>query len=108
MEGQAELYSGKHHTTGHNHQFVVTLNGRLTHVSDPLPGSCHDTKAVRESKILETLDPGNMFGDKGYVGTGIITPFKKPRGGKLLDWQKEFNTQVNKRRYVVERAIAKL
>jgi hypothetical protein len=105
-KAKPELYSGKHHTTGHNHQFVVTLDGRLAHISDPLPGSFHDTKAARESKILETLDPSNMFGDKGYVGTGIITPFKKPSGGELLDWQKEFNTQVNKRRYVVERAIA--
>jgi hypothetical protein len=101
-----ELYSGKHHTTGHNHQFVVTLDGRLAHISDPLPGSSHDTKAARESGIFDVLDPSTMFGDKGYVGTGVITPFKKPARGKLLDWQKEFNTQVNKRRYVVERAIA--
>jgi DDE superfamily endonuclease len=36
----------------------------------------------------------------------MITPFKKPSGGKLLDWQKEFNTQVNKIRYVIERVIA--
>jgi hypothetical protein len=26
----------------------------------------------------------------------MITPFKKPAGGKLLDWQMEFNTEVNK------------
>jgi len=101
-----ELYSGKHHTTGHNHQFVVTLDGRLAHITDPLPGSVHDTKAVRESGILDVLDPTNMFGDKGYVGTGVITPFKKPIGGELVDWQRKFNTDINSRRYVVERAIA--
>ena len=38
------------------------------------------------------------IGDKGYQGAGFITPFKKPQDGKLLDWQKEFNTQVNKLR----------
>ncbi|HSV67630.1 MAG TPA: transposase family protein, partial [Mycobacteriales bacterium] len=43
---------------------------------------------------------------KGYLGTGLITPFRKPPGGELLPWQKEFNTAVNKIRYVVERAIA--
>ena len=32
----------------------------------------------------------------------MITPFKKPEGGELLDWQKEFNKQVNKIRYVIE------
>jgi hypothetical protein len=101
-----DLYSGKHHTTGHNHQFIVTLNGHLAHVTDPLPGSFHDIRAARESGVLSTLDPGNMFGDKGYLGTGIITPFRKPPGGELLDWQHEFNTDVNRRRYVVERAIA--
>lgn len=101
-----ELYSGKHRTTGHNHQFVVTLDGRLAHISDPLPGSVHDTRAVQESGILDVLDPTNIFGDKGYVGTGIITPFKKPARGELLDWQRKFNADIDSRRYVVERAIA--
>ena len=49
-------------------------------------------------------------GDKGYQGNleSSITPFKKPQGGELLDWQKEFNAQVNKLRAPVERAIAHL
>jgi hypothetical protein len=33
------------------------------------------------------------IGDKGYRGAGFITPFKKPQGGELLAWQKEFNAQ---------------
>ena len=36
----------------------------------------------------------------------MITPFKKPAGGELLDWQRDFNTQVNKIRYVIEQVIA--
>ena len=48
------------------------------------------------------------IGDKGYQGSGFITPFKKPQGGKLLDWQKEFNAEVNRLRAPVERAIAHL
>jgi len=48
------------------------------------------------------------IGDKGYQGSGFITPFKKPQGGELLDWQKEFNAQVNRLRAPVERAIAHL
>jgi DDE superfamily endonuclease len=44
--------------------------------------------------------------DKGYVGNGMITPIKKPAHRDLLDWEKEFNGQVNKIRYVIERAIA--
>ena len=51
--------------------------------------------------------PGaKMVGDKGYIGNDMITPFKKPEGGELLDWQKEFNTQVDKIRWVIEQVIA--
>lgn len=32
-----------------------------------------------------------------------LPPFKKPPGGELLKWQKEFNAQVNKLRAPVER-----
>jgi DDE superfamily endonuclease/Helix-turn-helix of DDE superfamily endonuclease len=101
-----ELYSGKHKTTGMNVQVACTIDGRCAWISDPVPGSRHDNHCLGESGVLETLDPGNWAGDKGYVGNGMITPFKKPAGGDLLDWQKEFNTQVNKIRYVIEQVIA--
>ena len=39
-------------------------------------------------------------------GCGVTTPFKKPAGGELLEWHKEFNKVVNQYRYVIERAIA--
>ena len=48
------------------------------------------------------------IGDKGYQGSDLITPFKKPQGGELLDWQKGFNVEVNRLRAPVERAIAHL
>lgn len=38
----------------------------------------------------------------------MITPFKKPARGEFLDWQKEFNTGVNKIRWIIERAISHL
>jgi len=46
------------------------------------------------------------MGDKGYVGNGMLTPIKKPIYRDLLDWEKEFNTQINKVRYVIEQTIA--
>ncbi len=100
------LYSGKHKTTGMNIQVACNLAGRLAWISDPVDGSRHDSHCMNESGVLITMDPGNWAGDKGYVGHGMITPFKKPAGGELLDWQKEFNTQVNKLRYVIEQVIA--
>jgi hypothetical protein len=101
-----ELWSGKHKTTGHSHQFICDLEGNLLHVSDPLPGKTHDAKALDELGLTEVLGPDNSLADKGFIGTGPTTPFRKPPGGELLDWQKEFNTAINKMRYVIERAIA--
>lgn len=101
-----ELYSGKHKTTGMNVQVAATLDGRLAWISDPIDGCRHDSHCLNESGALLTLDPKNWIGDKGYIGSGMLTPYKKPAGGELLDWQREFNTQINKIRYVIERTIA--
>ena len=101
-----DLYSGKHKTTGMNVLVACTLEGRLAWISDPVPGSRHDSHAVKDSSVLDGVDPKDYVGDKGFVGNGMITPFKKPAGGELLDWQKEFNSQVNKIRWVIEQAIA--
>jgi len=101
-----ELYSGKHKTTGMNVQVACTLAGRLAWISDAINGSRHDTHCLSESGVLLTIDPGGWVGDKGYVGNNMITPIRKPANRKLLDWEKEFNRQVNKIRYVIEQTIA--
>jgi hypothetical protein len=61
---------------------------------------------MRATGLCELLDGDNTIGDEGYIGTGIITLYRKPVGGELLDWQKEFNTEINKICYVIERAIS--
>jgi hypothetical protein len=103
-----ELYSGKHKTTGLNVQVVCDLDGRLAWISDPVDGRRHDTAALGISGVLRTLDPANWMGDKGYIGNGMLTPIKKPPHRELLDWEKEFNTAVNKIRYRIERTIANI
>jgi len=101
-----ELYSGKHKTTGLNVQVVCDLDGRLAWISDPIDGRRHDNHCLKESGVLLTMDPGNWLGDKGYIGNNMITPIRKPAERGLLDWEKEFNKQVNKIRYMIERTIA--
>jgi DDE superfamily endonuclease len=101
-----ELYSGKHKTTGMNVQIACTLDGQLGWISDPIDGSRHDSYCLGESGVLLTLTPGNWIGDKGYVGNDMLTPIKKPEFRELLDWEKEFNTQINRIRYVIEQVIA--
>jgi DDE superfamily endonuclease len=100
-----ELYSGKHKTTGMNVQVACTLSGDLAWISDPIEGSRHDTYCLHESGVLSG-EPGNWMGDKGYVGNDMLTPIKKPAHRDLLDWEKEFNKQINKIRYVIEQVIA--
>ena len=101
-----ELYSGKHKTTGMNVQVACTLSGQLRWISDPITGNRHDTYCLNESNVLVSMDPANWMGDKGYVGNQMITPIKKPSHRELLDWEKAFNKQINKIRYVIEQVIA--
>jgi hypothetical protein len=103
-----KLYSGKHKTTGVNVQVACTVYGRLSWISDPVTGNHHDNYCLGDSGVLLTMNPGNWMGDKGYVGNDMITPFKKPAGGELLNWQKEYNSGVNKIRWMIEQAIAHL
>lgn len=103
-----ELYSGKHKTTGMNVQLVSTPEGRLAWISDPVDGARHDVYCLDESGALDTLDPGNWTGDKGYVGRGMITPIKKKAHRDLLDWEKKLNTGINSVRAVIERTVSHL
>jgi DDE superfamily endonuclease/Helix-turn-helix of DDE superfamily endonuclease len=104
--GHKELYSGKHKTTGMNVQVACTIYGELAWISDPVNGSRHDNYCLGESGVLRTLDPKNWMGDKGYIGNEMLTPFRKPEGRELLDWQKEFSAEVNKIRWMIEQVIS--
>ena len=101
-----ELYSGKHKTTGKNVQVACNLYGELAWISDPVDGSRHDAHCIDESSVLAGFPEKSQIGDKGYVGKRMITPIRKPEFRDLLDWEKEFNTQVNKIRYLIEQVIA--
>ena len=105
-DGHKELYSGKHKTTGMNLQVACTIYGKLAWISDPVNGSRHDNYCREESGVLLTINPRNWIGDKGYIGNNMITPFRKPAGGELLDWQKEYNSEVNKIRWMIEQVIS--
>jgi hypothetical protein len=106
--GHPELYSGKHKTTGMNVQVVCTLDGELAWISDPIAGARHDVYCLDESGALDTLDPRNWTGDKGYIGRGMITPIRKPAHRDMLDWETDFSKGINSDRAVVERTISHL
>lgn len=103
---RTDLWSGKHKRTGLSLQVLVSPAGRLRWASDPLPGATHDTKAITTSGLLEEIDPSCCIADKGYIGTGVLTPYKKPPNSELTKAQKQANKSLNEIRYVVERTIA--
>ena len=103
---RTDLWSGKHKRAGLSLQVLVSPAGRLRWASDPLPGATHDTKAITTSGLLEEIDPSCCIADKGYIGTGVLTPCKKPPSSELTKAQKQANKSLNEIRYVVERTIA--
>src|SRR5229473_2366167 len=106
----AETYEVSQPTISRAITGVTPLLGKVLReyvpTADAIDGSRHYTYCLSESGVLLTLDPGSWVGDKGYVGNNMITPIRKPAHRNLLDWEKEFNKQVNKIRYVIEQTIA--
>ncbi len=94
--GERELWAGKYKTTGHGSLIIANLSGRITYVSDPVPGN--QLKAA-----------GGVFGDKGFIGTDYITtPVRKPQHRDLYMREHDYNNQVSSFRAPVERAVAQL
>lgn len=107
--GARHNYSGKRHRQGLNVQIAATLDGDLLAVSDPVPGSWHDRRAIRETGWEPVLDDGICWiADPGYQGTTALHPTKKPRHGNLTEDRKHANTIISGYRSAVERAIAHL
>jgi len=48
-ESHDELWTRKHGTTGHNFQVVTHLDGEVLFISDPVPGSVHDSVAIKQT-----------------------------------------------------------
>jgi hypothetical protein len=104
---QPELWSRKHGTTGFTAQLVGLLDGTPVYVSDPLPGHTHDRTAFEETAVAEIVcHSGGGIGDKGYQGTDLVTPRKKPKGGELSKRDKACNAEISALRAPIERVIA--
>jgi hypothetical protein len=108
--GKRELWAGKYKTTGHGSLIITNLEGRVTFVSEPVPGDRHDMAKLKESEYEVILKvAGGVFGDKGFIGTDYITtPVRKPEDRELYMREHDYNNQVSSFRAPVERAIANL
>jgi transposase len=102
-----DLWAGKHATTGHNFLVIADLLGRVRYVSDPRPGKDHDMTLVTEETVARILAAASdVIADKGFQGSGYVTPVKKPAGGELTWLQHDYNNKLSGLRAAVERAVA--
>ena len=107
-ENARELWAGKYGTTGHGSLIISDEFGNIIFVSDPAPGCDHDMKKL-EGEVKEILDlAGSVIADKGFQGSGYVTPAKKPTNRELYIREHEYNGQISSIRAPIERAVAHL
>jgi hypothetical protein len=118
--GQREFYSGKKKRHTIKTQVVVVVRRtkppgpgrkprkvRIAAVCPSVPGSMHDKRLYDRSRVVAPRDAKRM-GDTAYLGTGLRTPARKPRGGELTAGQKAENRVVSRRRVAAEHGIGKM
>jgi hypothetical protein len=117
--GQKEFYSGKKKRHTIKTQVVVVRKRkppgpgakarrlRIAAVSESSPGSAHDKKIYDAARVVASRD-ARRTGDTAYLGTGLETPARKPRGGELTERQKAGNRRLSRRRVAAEHGIGKM
>ena len=118
-QGQREFDSGKKRRHTIKNQVVTARRTkppgpgakpqriRIAAVCESSPGSAHDKKLYDRARVVGPPD-ARRTGDTAYIGTGLETPARKPRGGELTAAQKAANRVVSRRRIVVEHGIGKM
>jgi hypothetical protein len=117
--GQREYYSGKKKRHTIKVQVVVVRRTkppgpgakprklRIAAVSESHPGRVHDKKVYDRARVVGPRD-AKRTGDTAYLGTGLTTPTRRPRGGELTEGQKGENRRVSRRRIAAEHGIGKM
>lgn len=112
---QKRWYSGKKKKHTIKHQIVVVkvkkrgkkIKVRIKAVSKAFYGKIHDKEIYTQTRTTLPLKVPR-YGDKGYQGTSLIIPHKKPGGCLLTNAQKEWNRIHSSVRIVVEHGIGKM
>ena len=68
----------------------------------------HDKKLYDETKLIRPKEI-DLTGDLGYYGANQIKlPHKKPKGKELTKQQKQYNTELSRKRIKVEHSFGKM
>jgi len=103
-----QLFSKKYMASGHNIQVVSTTRGALQATGTPQPGARHDAHAYAACGLQDATRRHPRLGDKGYQGTDLLTPYKKPPQRPLTEVEKDCNRAHSSIRSAVERGIGHL
>lgn len=108
-----KYWSGKHKKTGVKTLVVTAPDGTPVWLSHTFPGSFHDMKILKLCQIVQVLQLCGIgiVADKGFIGLNQdkhLHPCKKPKGGRLTRYDKEFNYWVTRLRIVVETPFSRL
>ncbi|MBX9584465.1 MAG: transposase family protein [Gemmataceae bacterium] len=119
MRGQKRFYSGEKRRPTLKTQVVVVRvrkrpgrgrerrRVRAVAVSPTFPGSTHDKKVF--DRVGVAIPNGVVgYGDTAYIGTGLLTPRRKPRNAALRPQQRAGNRRVRRKRIAVEHGIGKI
>jgi DDE superfamily endonuclease/Helix-turn-helix of DDE superfamily endonuclease len=107
-ERQKRVYSGKKKQHTLKTQVVTDQDGAILDVTSGFRGPEADQNVYRATPLAPDLTNKVKLGDKGYVGTDIRTPTKKPKGGELTAEQREANRRLSAKRIRVEHAIRRI
>jgi hypothetical protein len=70
-----------------------------------IKATTHPNLAKRQEAEQQVLAAaGSVIADKGFQGSGYITPIKKPQNRKLLSWEHDYNRPVWKDRVDARRS----
>jgi hypothetical protein len=91
-----------------NVQVIGDRWGRLIWVSDPTPrGAMHDARSFVVCRLDRALADRSVLADLGFLGCGVATPVRKPRGGRELCELEQANSRAHaSARAPIERTIA--
>ncbi|MFD8396748.1 transposase family protein [Streptomyces sp. NPDC059680] len=74
----------------------------------PVPGARHGSYAYPASGAKSAVGRRPGLGDKGYQGSSLLTPYKKPLHRPLTEVEKDCNRTHSSIRSAVERCIGHL
>ena len=125
QENQEAVYSRKRKRHVYNIQIISNKDRLVFDIGCPEEGSAHDMEISRRSppnfgkwtdgmknsyikkerQIMLYTDKGYLSVEKDYPGIISKQPYKKPKGRRLTETEREYSKRISRKRIKVEHAI---